>query len=673
MKRIIIVLFLALPFWTIAQQNLQDSLWQEINKSNVDSIKYQLHFRLYSIYGETNRSLALQHLVTPLDLARKNHKYMSVAQVMAYNGYQLLGMGRYDEAFQQLTEALSLAENHDYIDAFWVMNKSDDRSKVSAATLSQLNHFMGLLMNRTQNPEQAIYYLKKGVEIAEENNLEVRKSVGFMNLGATYYDIGDYDSAMHFIKLAQASILKTGYKNYLGNVNSTLGDLYLKKGNDSIALHYYQLGVSSSLEQNVFIPLARNYLRLAKYYLTIGQQDSSLYYSLKNMEVVKSSNAVFGHENNLGIAYEKVYEAYLLQNKTDSAYKYLTLTLRVKDSISDQQINSLATFQRLSYDEKLRLKNLETEKSAYQSKVRLYALFSSIAVFSVIALILYRNNRHKQEANKVLEDTLADLKSTQSQLIQSAKMASLGELTAGIAHEIQNPLNFVNNFSEVSGELVDEIHQELEKGDFEEVKILASELKENLTKINNHGKRAGLIVKGMLEHSRKSEGKKEPTDLNALVDECIRLSYNGLQARDKDFKAEFKTALDPQLHKIEVVSQDISRVMLNLFNNAFYAVNEKAKQGLNGFKPTVKVATCQIHPNGNKKGYLQVTVSDNGSGIPEEIKDKIFQPFFTTKPTGQGTGLGLSLSYDIVKAHGGELQVESRVGEGSTFILSLNL
>ncbi len=264
-----------------------------------------------------------------------------------------------------------------------------------------------------------------------------------------------------------------------------------------------------------------------------------------------------------------------------------------------------------------------------------------------------------------IRTTLDNLKSTQHQLIQSEKMASLGELTAGIAHEIQNPLNFVNNFSEVSTELVDEMNEEIKKGNLEDATAIAADLKQNLEKINHHGKRAGDIVKGMLQHSRSSSGQKEPTDINGLADEYLRLAYHGLRAKDKSFNATMKTEFDESIGKINIISQDIGRVILNLITNAFYVVNEKKKSGIENFEPTVSVSTKKVN------GSIEIKVADNGNGIPPKILDKIFQPFFTTKPTGQGTGLGLSLSYDIVKAHGGELKVETKEGEGSEFVISL--
>ena len=283
-----------------------------------------------------------------------------------------------------------------------------------------------------------------------------------------------------------------------------------------------------------------------------------------------------------------------------------------------------------------------------------------------------------EETNIALQKTLEDLKAAQAQLIQSEKMASLGELTAGIAHEIQNPLNFVNNFSELSVDLAKELKEEVEKleiaeKDKEYVNEIIGDLTQNQEKINHHGKRASSIVKGMLEHSRKSSGTKEPTDINALADEYLRLAYHGLRAKDKDFNATMETHFDSTLPKIDIIPQDIGRVLLNLITNAFYAVNEKNLSGLDVYEPKV-IVTTQLTTN----NQVLIAIKDNGPGIPDAIKDKIFQPFFTTKPTGQGTGLGLSLSYDIVKAHGGDIKVESshssvteKAQIGSEFIITL--
>jgi len=303
----------------------------------------------------------------------------------------------------------------------------------------------------------------------------------------------------------------------------------------------------------------------------------------------------------------------------------------------------------------------------------LYVLIFGFAVWSYINYYRKKIQRENiileekvQHRTSQLQTSIADLKATQQQLIQSEKMASLGELTAGIAHEIQNPLNFVNNFSEVNKELLAEMNIEMEKGNYDEVKEIAKDVSENEEKINHHGKRADAIVKGMLQHSRSSSGVKEPTDINALADEYLRLSYHGLRAKDKSFNATMKTDFDESIGNINIIPQDIGRVILNLITNAFYAVDERKKLGITeGYEPTVVVSTKK---SGDK---ISIVVKDNGNGIPQKVLDKIFQPFFTTKPTGQGTGLGLSMSYDIVKAHGGEIKVETIEGEGSEFIIQL--
>jgi two-component system NtrC family sensor kinase len=271
-----------------------------------------------------------------------------------------------------------------------------------------------------------------------------------------------------------------------------------------------------------------------------------------------------------------------------------------------------------------------------------------------------------EAAKREVENALTSLKTAQTKLIQSEKMASLGELTAGIAHEIQNPLNFVNNFSEVNQEMIGELEEELNAGNIDEALAIIADLKQNEVKISHHGKRADGIVKSMLQHSRSSGGEKQLINMNILADEFLRLSYHGLRAKDKTFNAEMVTQFDPELPKIEAVGQDIGRVLLNLFNNAFYAVNQKKQSSIVEYKPEVTVTTSA------GKGTVVIKVKDNGNGIPENIKDKIMQPFFTTKPTGEGTGLGLSLSYDIVvKGHNGSIQVSSKESEGSEFIITL--
>jgi signal transduction histidine kinase len=264
------------------------------------------------------------------------------------------------------------------------------------------------------------------------------------------------------------------------------------------------------------------------------------------------------------------------------------------------------------------------------------------------------------------EEALSELQATQQQLIQSEKMASLGELTAGIAHEIQNPLNFVNNFSELNRELLAELKEELGSGNIASATQIAGDIEGNEEKINFHGKRADSIVKSMLQHSKTSSGTKEPTDINALAEEFLRLSFHGFRAKEKLFNATINTSFDKNIGKVEVMPQDLGRVLLNLFNNSFYSMNEKKKKGTGDYEPILQITTTKTFSG------VEIKVNDNGTGIPEKLLQKIYQPFFTTKPTGEGPGLGLSLSYDIItKGHGGEMKVQTKEGEGTTFIVEL--
>jgi signal transduction histidine kinase len=305
-----------------------------------------------------------------------------------------------------------------------------------------------------------------------------------------------------------------------------------------------------------------------------------------------------------------------------------------------------------------------------------YTLYGLLLIVALLAFDRFQRLRllererdraraHELEQAKEIERAYHELSATQAQLIQREKMASLGELTAGIAHEIQNPLNFVKNFSEVNMEMLGEIDEALEKGNTPAAKVITGDIRQNLEKIIHHGKRAESIVKGMLHHSRNSTNKKELTDINDLSDECLRLTYHGLRAKDKSFNAKMQSDFDESIEQINVIPQDIGRVFLNLFTNAFYSVSEKKKQAIKSYEPIVSVTTKKLSDK------IEIKIKDNGIGIPQHVLDKIFQPFFTTKPTGQGTGLGLSLSYDVIKAHGGELKVETKEGEGAAFIIQL--
>ncbi|MBL0135993.1 MAG: GHKL domain-containing protein [Chitinophagaceae bacterium] len=381
-------------------------------------------------------------------------------------------------------------------------------------------------------------------------------------------------------------------------------------------------------------------ISLAKMYEGWKQQQKSLIIDMQGEEL----QSYFSHLTRLGVPFKDG----LKQKRRIQEIAYFSkgfIGMASPDEQSAETLNLLERFAAVFNLTFTRFNDLKiAEAHAHQAEEDLIAI---------------------KEAKQKAEEALTELQATQKQLIQSEKMASLGELTAGIAHEIQNPLNFVNNFSEVSKELLDEMKIAIEKGDTEEAKEIASDVIQNLEKINHHGKRADSIVKGMLQHSRTSSGQKELTDINALTDEYLRLAYHGLRAKDKNFNATLKTEYSDAIGKANIIPQDMGRVILNLITNAFYTVNEKKKSGDSKYEPIVSVRTIKDRNN------ILISVSDNGNGIPQRVLDKIFQPFFTTKPTGQGTGLGLSLAYDIVKAHGGELKVNTKEGEGSEFIIQI--
>jgi two-component system, NtrC family, sensor kinase len=464
----------------------------------------------------------------------------------------------------------------------------------------------------------------------------------------------------------------------MADITMSRGDAYRASFKDKQAISMYIDAAAIFTRELNYHGLAYCYCGLSDAFLALDSKDSARWYAAAAISTsarhnLKKENsdahvALFNYYN-----YFKDYKNALsekiiidsLQNKKNED-KVSKITFGAEMRYSQERKDLLASIEQGKKDaEAKRLRNLQ------------YLIMAGLGI-AVIAVLLiagiqYRNNRQKKKANGLLqqqkqkvESTLDELKSTQAQLIQSEKMASLGELTAGIAHEIQNPLNFVNNFSEVNRELIDDLQTEIKAGNTDQAITISNDIKDNEQKINQHGRRADAIVKGMLQHSRSSKGAKEPTDINALADEYLRLAYHGLRAKEKGFNSTMNTHYDDTIGKISVIPQDIGRVLLNIYNNAFYAVNEKKKSAHATFEPTVSVTTKKMEDK------VAILIKDNGNGIPQHVVDKIFQPFFTTKPSGQGTGLGLSLSYDIIRAHGGEIKVNTKAGAGSEFVIILN-
>jgi signal transduction histidine kinase len=458
-----------------------------------------------------------------------------------------------------------------------------------------------------------------------------------------------------------------------GYILHVLASAYLDKGEYDSSLKYFRKAIVGSIASNIGVDEIESENGIADLFLKIGRIDSARWYSKK---IIDGSMAHYYPAGTV-IATERLFRIYQGESKTDSALKYLEATAFLKDSLFNREKTVAA--ENITFNDQEKEKELAAARLKYENQIKIIALAGGFIAALVIAFLLYRHNQTRQRAYNQLKNqqqetmrqkektdqALANLKSTQSQLIQSEKMASLGELTAGIAHEIQNPLNFVNNFSQINAELVNEAEVAIKGGKSAEAIELLSNLRTNEEKITAHGQKADAIVKSMMLHSRSGPGQKERTNINALVQEYARLSYQGQRAKDKILDISFNLDLDQNSEEAEIVPQDIGRVMLNLLNNAFYSVAEKKKLNIPGYEPAVFVSAKKID---NK---ILITVKDNGQGIPNKIKDKIFQPFFTTKPTGQGTGLGLSLSYDIVKSHAGQILVETQEGKGSEFIIEL--
>jgi two-component system NtrC family sensor kinase len=592
--------------------------------------------------------------------------------------------GNYDSSLLYAEKALKLSNNIDY----------------AKGRANALLGFGNLYLRQGDFP-LALQYQFQALELCEKFKFEREKAISLLELGYTYESLSDHVRAMVYAKQARDLFSKNYWDNFnveneisitnvymatgkkdsallcmqkvyddpknrplLSIILEVLGNIHTSFGNFSVANEYLHRAILLDIKKNDLYSLTWAYNSIAKLFRATKETDSCIYYATKGFIVAE----------NIRLNEGLLINSLLLTNEIESSDIVKALFYRKKyDDVYNKMYGpeKVLALQKTLVEQQEKETQATEDRKANENRLKQYAFMSGLAALLLVAFFLYRNNRQKQKTNKVLETTLTNLKSTQSQLIQSEKMASLGELTAGIAHEIQNPLNFVNNFSEINKDVLEELKAERLKPKAERDEQLEDEIINdviaNEEKINHHGKRADAIVKGMLQHSQSSTGEKEPTDINKLADEYLRLSYHGLRAKDNTFNATLKTDFDESIGEINIVQQDIGRVLLNLINNAFFAVNEKKKQHPEGYDPTVSVNTKK------EGGTILIGVKDNGGGIPQKVLDKIFQPFFTTKPTGQGTGLGLSLSYDIIKAHGGELTVETKEGEGSTFIIKLSM
>jgi len=670
MKSVLKIFLFALPMFASAQNesNYLDSMLVAFKNASQDTTRLEISRNLGFYYQDSEPGVALPYHESQLKLAQKLNFKLWEADAYEQVAFCYLNLNNLPLAYENYMHGLRVAEDSTgTVNGWGYSNFSFSRSPSDArkAIVGMLHFELSSFYNRARYFEQTRYHLFKALRIGEMLNNQKILSLCNRDIGYFIYFLKNKpDSAFIYFKRALNHYKISPYQRNRSVNDEYIGYYFANRNEFDSAKFYFNAAINESKDNYAFASSAQHarvIRALGQLYEAIGELDSALVITLRGMKISESINDYFGQVDGC----TKLASIYQSKNQYDLAYDYSVRAKNLSDSLNEAYITKLMQFQNLSFDQRIRLSELEKKSQEEKNKIKMYGLTSGLFTFSLVTLLLYRNNRHKQRANKVLEGTLSNLKAAQNQLIQSEKMASLGELTAGIAHEIQNPLNFVNNFSDVNKELLAELNDEIEKGNFDEVKSIAKDVIDNEEKINHHGKRADAIVKGMLQHSRSSSGTKELTDINTLCDEYLRLSYHGLRAKDKSFNAKFETDFDPSLPKINVVPQDIGRVVLNLITNAFYVVNEKSKQNISRYEPTVTVST----KNENEK--VIISVKDNGNGIPDNIKEKIFQPFFTTKPTGQGTGLGLSLSYDIVKVHGGEIKVDTETDKGTSFKIIL--
>ncbi|MEO8711576.1 MAG: ATP-binding protein [Parafilimonas sp.] len=639
-----------------AQQQYADSLKQVFVSAKEDSSKVTALGLLSFYYSSLYPDSGLYYADKIIEFSKeKNYKYGEALGTI-YKGYSILKQGDFTSSIQI---------------AFKSLNLSKDLDEHRLNMLGRSNRLIGETYAVSGNAEKALNYLYTSIDLEKQSGEYADDSYRvYFTLAFSALIRDKKDSALFFLKkgwdLFSTAKNKRNIDPYIVS-----GNMYRFSGDPQKAEAYFRQGIELGKQYNSIFYIAAISNDMAGLFYDQGMRDSCSHYLHQCLFLSQKYHYKIFEMYSSSLLYH-LYDSL----NTDSTLKYMKIYIAANDEVFSQE--KMKQFQAASFEEEKNESDLSSAKALYESRLKMFVLFGAAVVFLIIAFILFRTNRNKQKANIFLaqqkekvEAALTELKATQKQLIQSEKMASLGELTAGIAHEIQNPLNFVNNFSEVNKEMIAEMKNEIYKGNYDEVKIIADDIEANEEKINHHGKRADAIVKGMLQHSQSSKGQKEPTDINALCDEYLRLSYHGLRAKDprdaahKSFNATLKTDFDERIGKINIVPQDIGRVILNLINNSFYAVAEKKKTNIDNYEPTVSISTKKLTDK------VQIIVKDNGNGIPQNIIDKIFQPFFTTKPTGQGTGLGLSLSYDIIKAHGGEISVATKQGEETEFIIQL--
>ncbi len=538
-----------LPLLSFAQPAYLEKLKKELTAAPNDTVRMAINTELGGYYHQKHVDSALYYNESSLLLAQKLDLKIWEAWTWGIKGQLMMILRNYPVSYESIIRGLAIAEDPSNEKKFWRWRFMPKEATGRINRLGALGFLYGQLddlYSVTGDTSSRIRANLQAKKIAEQLNDSTQLAVAYKDLGDTYFEFKKPDSALIFYQTAAGYSLYQGFQNQQADILSRIGDVYLTRENKELAKQHYHEALLVSNKQANLGTAAQITSKLARLFVMEGHKDSSLYYAIKCHEFFTSLNSQAGIQT----AYSVLSAVYKSLNKTDSAFKYQELAIAARDSLKETE--NLKGLLNINFREQLRLKELGQEKILYQHKVRTYVMLSGIGILLLLSLLFYRNIRQRQLAKAKIEKAYNELKDTQKQLIQREKMASLGELTAGIAHEIQNPLNFVNNFSEVNNELVDELKEELQAGNKEEAILIADSIKENEQKINHHGKRADAIVKGMLQHSQTSTGQKESTDISKLADEYLRLAYHGLKANDKSFNATLQTDFDETIGNINL-------------------------------------------------------------------------------------------------------------------------
>jgi len=755
MKRLLIY-FLPLLFVSSCDGVPSQDFFTEKTVADSSAVSDSLLFLEYSErynyhYGMRSDSVSW-YLDELLKLSERNNKQLEVLRLLTNKATGLMNSGEYSAALEYYTRAFEMVQNPEIENSYWTLGTDPTPEKRRLRILSFLHFNYGHLMDLTENSEERLNQYRIANQIAVENDDAIIESYTSTALAIAYLEKNEIDSAQIYNRRSIRLSEQLPTQFYTSFTFWVQGNIYMTLEEYDDAYRSYTAGKKSAQNENNYQGLLINYLGLSRYFYQVNEPDSSLYYGYRTVGdgSVSDFQAL---RFDLGVAYENLYQVYKLRNEPLNALNYLELAKSTRDSLNTLRIKNLALFQQNLLNQQLEQKERERRFESIQARNRIIAVLVLLVVMVIIAIVLYRNykikkvaNQRLDETNALLTDSLEKLTSAQDQLVQQEKLASLGQLTAGIAHEIKNPLNFVNNFSDVSLELVEEVREELRRmtedqgrdtspllrgdviadGDDRDVSVgaqgdnqnqnteinpdsantpltplsrgkagssaqmdfftdileILDDIETNLKTIHKHGSRADGIVKSMLQHSRGGDGVMEPTPLNPLIREYVNLCFHGMRAGNDPINVDIDLQLDESVGEVPLVAEDFSRVILNITNNAFDAMRSKLTEdggpgtgeksplegsgeaersrGVSFVEDYQPKLTVRSHQN---ETTVIIEIEDNGPGIPEEMKDKILQPFFTTKKGTQGTGLGLSITNDIIKAHGGSLDIESTEGK----------